>query len=218
MPEETGAMQERAKISRRQILRGAADRFELTGYGSTSMNDIVSAAQMTKGAVYFHFSSKDELAQAVVEEQRQMSATAFADVEATDAPALEQIVMVCNELARQLRTDPVVRAGLRLTLELEGADRPEGPYLTWIDQLQRLATKAKAQGDLRDDARPEAIGRVVTSAFTGVQLVSNVLTKRDDLHLRLDELLTMLLSGIVSDERRDGLADLVGSRLENRSA
>ncbi|MDJ0112921.1 TetR family transcriptional regulator, partial [Rhodococcus erythropolis] len=106
-------MQERAKISRRQILQGAADRFEVTGYGSTSMNDIVSAAQMTKGAVYFHFSSKDELAQAVIEEQHQMSITAFTAVAATGAPALEQLVMVCHEMGRQLVADPIVRAGVR---------------------------------------------------------------------------------------------------------
>ena len=66
-------MQERAKISRRQILQGAADRFEVTGYGSTSMNDIVSAARMTKGAVYFHFSSKDELFASIVERELRQS-------------------------------------------------------------------------------------------------------------------------------------------------
>ncbi|AGT90773.1 TetR/AcrR family transcriptional regulator [Rhodococcus sp. WS1] len=207
-------MQERAKISRRQILQGAADRFEVTGYGSTSMNDIVSAAQMTKGAVYFHFSSKDELAQAVIEEQHQMSITAFTAVAATGAPALEQLVMVCHEMGRQLVADPIVRAGVRLTLELASADGSQGPYVVWIRELRKLAEAAKLEGDIRDDVEPESVGRVAISAFTGVQLVSNVLTRRSDLNDRIDELFTILLAGVVSDKRRTDVAELVGRRLE----
>ena len=207
-------MQERAKISRRQILRGAADRFEVTGYGSTSMNDIVSAAQMTKGAVYFHFSSKDELAQAVIEEQHQISITAFTAVAATGAPALEQLVMVCHEMGRQLVADPIVRAGVRLTLELASADGSQGPYLAWIRELRKLAEAAKREGDIRDDVEPESIGRVAISAFTGVQLVSNVLTRRSDLDVRIDELFTLLLAGVVSDKRRGDVDSLVRCRIE----
>ena len=207
-------MQERAKISRRQILQGAADRFEVTGYGSTSMNDIVSAAQMTKGAVYFHFSSKDELAQAVIEEQHQISISAFTAVAATGAPALEQLVMVCHEMGRQLVAEPIVRAGIRLTLELASADGSQGPYVAWIRELRKLAEAAKLEGDIRDDVEPESVGRVVISAFTGVQLVSNVLTRRSDLNDRIDELFSLLLAGVVSDKRRTEVADLVGCRLE----
>ncbi|EEN84357.1 transcriptional regulator, TetR family [Rhodococcus erythropolis SK121] len=207
-------MQERAKISRRQILQGAADRFEVTGYGSTSMNDIVSAAQMTKGAVYFHFSSKDELAQAVIEEQHQISISAFTAVAATGAPALEQLVMVCHEMGRQLVAEPIVRAGIRLTLELASPDGSQGPYVAWIRELRKLAEAAKLEGDIRDDVEPESVGRVVISAFTGVQLVSNVLTRRSDLNDRIDELFTLLLAGVVSDKRRSAVAELVGCRLE----
>lgn len=207
-------MQERAKISRRQILQGAADRFEVTGYGSTSMNDIVSAAQMTKGAVYFHFSSKDELAQAVIEEQHQISISAFTAVAATGAPALEQLVMVCHEMGRQLVAEPIVRAGIRLTLELASADGSQGPYVAWIRELRKLAEAAKLEGYIRDDVEPESVGRVVISAFTGVQLVSNVLTRRSDLNDRIDELFTLLLAGVVSDKRRSAVAELVGCRLE----
>ncbi len=207
-------MQERAKISRRQILQGAADRFEVTGYGSTSMNDIVSAARMTKGAVYFHFSSKDELAQAVMEEQHQISISAFSAVAATGAPALEQLVMVCHEMGRQLVADSIVRAGVRLNLELASADGSQGPYLAWIRDLRKLAETAKLEGDIREDVEPESVGRVVISAFTGVQLVSNVLTRRSDLNDRIDELFSLLLAGVVSDKRRTEVADLVGCRLE----
>lgn len=208
-------MQERAKISRQQILRGAADRFEISGYGSTSMNDIVSASRMTKGAVYFHFSSKDELAQAVIDEQHRISLASFSAAASTGAPALEQVIMVCNEIARQLIADPVVRAGIRLTLELNTADGPFEPYLTWIRELQRLADIAQQEGDIRQDVTPESVGRVVTATFTGVQMVSNVLTRRADLSERIDELFVLLLAGVVSEKRRGDIDALVRTRLES---
>ncbi|MDI9916028.1 ScbR family autoregulator-binding transcription factor [Rhodococcus sp. IEGM 1379] len=211
-------MQERAKISRQQILRGAADRFEITGYGSTSMNDIVSASRMTKGAVYFHFSSKDDLAQAIIEEQHRISLASFTDVAATGAPALEQVIMVCNEIARQLTSDPVVRAGIRLTLELNATDRQLDPYLSWIRELQRLSEIAQRQGDIRAEITPEAMGRVITSTFMGVQLISNVLTRRADLDERVDELFALLLAGVVSDKRRNDIDTIVRTRLDSYAA
>ena len=207
-------MQERAKISRRQILQGAADRFEVTGYGSTSMNDIVSAAQMTKGAVYFHFSSKDELAQAG---------------DRRTAPDLDQCLhRSCSHrrtgtgTARHgvPRDGPPTRrraycsCGNPTYLELASADGSQGPYVAWIRELRKLAEAAKLEGDIRDDVEPESVGRVVISAFTGVQLVSNVLTRRSDLNDRIDELFTLLLAGVVSDKRRSAVAELVGCRLE----
>ncbi|NMM82937.1 TetR family transcriptional regulator [Rhodococcus sp. SRB_17] len=211
-------MQERAKISRQQILRGAADRFEITGYGSTSMNDIVSASRMTKGAVYFHFSSKDDLAQAIIEEQHRISLASFTDVAATGAPALEQVIMVCNEIARQLTSDPVVRAGIRLTLELNATDGQLDPYLSWIRELQRLSEIAQRQGDIRAEITPESMGRVITSTFMGVQLISNILTRRADLDERIDELFALLLAGVVSDKRRNDIDAIVRTRLDSYAA
>ncbi|MCJ0902936.1 TetR/AcrR family transcriptional regulator [Rhodococcus sp. ARC_M6] len=182
------------------------------------MNDIVSASRMTKGAVYFHFSSKDDLAQAIIEEQHRISLASFTDVAATGAPALEQVIMVCNEIARQLTSDPVVRAGIRLTLELNATDGQLDPYLSWIRELQRLSEIAQRQGDIRAEITPEAMGRVITSTFMGVQLISNILTRRADLDERVDELFALLLAGVVSDKRRNDIDAIVRTRLDSYAA
>jgi hypothetical protein len=50
------------------------------------------------------------------------------------------------------------------------------------------------------------------SAFTGVQLVSNVLTRRSDLPDRVDEMWQILLPGIVCDELSGDIERLVKSR------
>ncbi|MBI3671067.1 MAG: TetR/AcrR family transcriptional regulator [Acidobacteria bacterium] len=47
--------------SRRDILRTAARLFQERGYEATSMQDIASALNLSKGALYHHFQSKDEI-------------------------------------------------------------------------------------------------------------------------------------------------------------
>jgi AcrR family transcriptional regulator len=47
--------------SRRDILRTAARIFQQRGYEATSMQDVASALNLSKGALYHHFPSKDEI-------------------------------------------------------------------------------------------------------------------------------------------------------------
>src|SRR5215468_8850478 len=47
--------------SRQEILRAAARLFQQQGYDATSMNDVASALNLSKGGLYHHFQSKDEI-------------------------------------------------------------------------------------------------------------------------------------------------------------
>ena len=46
---------------RREILRTAARLFQEQGYDATSMNDVAAALKFSKGGLYHHFQSKDEI-------------------------------------------------------------------------------------------------------------------------------------------------------------
>ena len=47
--------------SRQEILRIAARLFQQRGYDATSMNDVAAALKLSKGGLYHHFKSKDEI-------------------------------------------------------------------------------------------------------------------------------------------------------------
>jgi len=55
MPREASA------DSRQEILRTAARLFQQQGYDATSMNDVAAALKLSKGGLYHHFQSKDEI-------------------------------------------------------------------------------------------------------------------------------------------------------------
>ncbi len=62
-------MKERAAPTRKEkLVRAATDLFRQNGYSATSVNDICDRAGVTKGAFFHHFTSKEELAEACLEE------------------------------------------------------------------------------------------------------------------------------------------------------
>src|SRR5436305_4573287 len=65
------ALQPRAQATRQAILTAAAEHFARNGYHATSLDSVLADSGGTKGALYFHFASKDALARAVVAEMVQ---------------------------------------------------------------------------------------------------------------------------------------------------
>ena len=47
--------------SRQEILRTAGRLFQQRGYDATSMNDVAASLKLSKGGLYHHFQSKDEI-------------------------------------------------------------------------------------------------------------------------------------------------------------
>jgi AcrR family transcriptional regulator len=57
----------KSEVSRRQVLEAAVRALAKRGYAKTSVSDIAQAAGMSKGAVHYHFESKDDLIAKVLE-------------------------------------------------------------------------------------------------------------------------------------------------------
>jgi len=209
------AQQARAVATRQQIVSCAASAFDRFGYYGARVEEIVESARITKGALYFHFGSKEGLAQWISDEQHRIAVTTTDAIAATDAPALEQLVMLCHEIARQTVADPVVRAGIRLTLErgtsAAGGTGPD-PYRAWTDGCTRLVRRAIEQGDIADSVSPHVLARHLIGAVTGAQLASRVGTLFADLEHRVDEIWQVLLPGIVPAGRHDRIRSVSTAR------
>lgn len=192
------ARQARSQRTRDTIIRAAADMFERYGYGATSLSDVISHAGVTKGSLYFHFASKEELANAVVHEQHSMWMGQAQDFGDLPMPALEGLVRMSYGLAEQMIEHPVVRAGIRLTLENGTFQRPRSdPYLDWIGAVESLLRRAAAERELRSPVDPARASRFIVSAFTGIQLVAQVLEERKTLLDRVEEMWDLVLPGLV---------------------
>ncbi|NGP08373.1 TetR/AcrR family transcriptional regulator [Rhodococcus sp. 14C212] len=202
--------QQRAIRTRQQILLAAAQLFADNGINGTALAEAAASAEVTKGALTFHFPTKDALVQALITEQEQRTLATIGVVLHTDAPALEQLVALTHALGRLFAEDLIVQAGLRLTGEYERAD-PEA-YRSWITVFEGLFRRAAAEGELSTRLNPKAHARFLVSAVAGVYLLSMVLAGRADLEVRLDQMWELLLPGIVRADRHDRIPAIRAAR------
>jgi AcrR family transcriptional regulator len=190
-------MQQRAKATRAAVIAGAALVFEEMGYGNASLNDVTARASVTRGALYFHFKSKEELALAVIAEQHALVRIAAEELATQGQPALETMMGMCRLFGKQLLEEPVVRAGIRLTLEASAFNADiAGPYADWIATMEALTRQAQAERAVRPEVDAAAFARYLVASFTGVQMVSNVLVARADVLQRIEEMWAFMLPAL----------------------
>ncbi|MFJ7288716.1 ScbR family autoregulator-binding transcription factor [Curtobacterium sp. AB451] len=211
MAQESGTRQQRAVETRAAILDAAAGEFDERGYLGTSMDAVAERAGLTKGALYFHFTSKADLAGAVVARQHEVSRQYGEAAVARGTTPLEVLMWLSQGLASQMVHETVVSAGIRLSTDTaaQGVARRD-PYTDWMQVIADLVRQGIDAGEVDPAWDADLVGRVVIPAYTGVQTVSDVLADRSDLYERLRELWTVLLAAIVTDRVRPEIPRLVG--------
>ena len=196
------------------MLEGAAASFDKFGYGTASLSTIIAHAGVSKGAMYFHFSSKEELAQAVIDAQLALATAATVTIIEHTPKAFDALILITKELARQLQTEPIARGGMRLTLESTTAQNPNArSFDDWIEMIATLTGRAQNEGDVADNVDVVALARLIVASFTGVQTVSEMLTGRADLQLRMTEMWHLLLPSVVPRRRLPRLRAVVDGPL-----
>ncbi len=184
--------QERAVRTRRAVLEAAAQVMGVRGYEAATMAEIIQRAGVTKGALYFHFSSKHALARAVIMEQTQ-----HFDQKVSES-RLQDAIDFTHQVAVALRDDPLLQAGTRIALETTFSEEPLVPYQAWIDIIVRMFSDAKENGELLPGVSPEGAAEFFVSSYFGVQLFSLAASDRNDLPDRVTTLWKHTLPGLAT--------------------
>ena len=192
------ARQARAEMTRGKIIDAAVDLFEAVGYGDTDLTAIIKRAGVTKGAFYYHFEGKDQVADAIIDEGKVRLQQAFVNADRFSSSALQCLVVATFEVARLMRTDRLVGIGNLLAQSLSqigGAGTRA--YVDFTAVFIDHAKSAAAQGDLRTDVVPEEAGEAIWVAVLGCHLLSDAIG--DDLFARLARAWRVLIVGIVAE-------------------
>ncbi|MGX2995758.1 ScbR family autoregulator-binding transcription factor [Streptomyces sp. JNUCC 64] len=187
------AVQERGERSRRVILEAAASVFDERGYDAASTTEILARSRLTRGALYHHFPSKEAIAMALVEAQSE------ALVAPERAIRLQAAIDLTLMYAVRLKSDPVLRASVRLTVEQTSFPHPgRTPYQQSAEAILGLLRQADEHGELLPGLDLEEVTQFVVGAFTGIQLMSQVYCGRADLVERVASMWRLLLPGIAT--------------------
>jgi AcrR family transcriptional regulator len=183
--------QARAVRTRESIIWAAAEVFDELGYSGASIAKIVERAGSTQGAVYFHFRSKESLADAV------MSAQPRTVLPHLQSSCLQRVVDATIVWAHQLQRDPMLRAGVRLTTERGTyGDRGSGHYDNWVAILAADLADAQRAGELQPGVVTGEFAQLVLETCTGMQMYAAASGGRGDLPVWVARMWRYLLPGV----------------------
>jgi AcrR family transcriptional regulator len=192
--------QARSEATRQKIIKAAVDLFCDVGYSETGLGEIIERAHITKGALYYHFDSKDQLAAAIIAEGGVPVLNAFGEMTNSAAPALETMIHGSFVVAELMSTNQVARTAVQLSRALAGFSEAAARAVDdWVGVIAATAQRAKAEGDLRGDLHPDHVAECVSSAMLGVELTSSALSHGADLARRVTTCWEILLPAVADD-------------------
>ncbi|MFZ2528582.1 MAG: TetR/AcrR family transcriptional regulator [Rhodococcus sp. (in: high G+C Gram-positive bacteria)] len=208
--------QERARRTRAAIVESAAAEFAKRGYAAASINAILEHSNATKGAMYFHFDSKEELARAVLEEGLVRYRALVGRW--SQAPGLDPFErlhgMICD-LGDALHRDVVIRAEFKLVIEpeFESEARLRGGSV-WGTAGYRLAEEAERDGLFRPGIDIRTFIEFVGAALAGQRYIIDLTSQDLDVRGRFELCVGIPLEAMASQEwldrwRRRGWPDAV---------
>jgi AcrR family transcriptional regulator len=171
----TEQLDRRADTTRLHILLAASHEFARKSYSQVSLDDILAHAAVTKGAMYFHFRSKHELALAIIDHQNRLNEASMNEVLSRRLSGLETLIDVsCLIVGRDIGDD-VGRAGLNLLESIGRTDGVQSRVLgEWTSAFAEVIRRAIAEGDVLAERDPHDISRLLVSAFMGLRQTSDV--------------------------------------------
>lgn len=191
----------RADTTRQQILRAASRRFARQPYHEVGLDDILAEAELTKGAMYFHFRSKHALALAIIEQNIATGGTSVDELLARRLSGLETLIDFTYLTAVSDITDDFSRAGLHL---LETVGRSEELHTKliggWVESLALVTKQAIAEGDVVASCDPHDVGQLVVSMYLGLRQTGN-LDDPERFLLDLERCWALVLAGILQPDR-----------------
>jgi TetR/AcrR family transcriptional repressor of nem operon len=161
--------------TRQKIIEKALRLFCVKGYYNTSINDILQATALTKGGLYGHFASKEELWYAVYDEALSTWRKVVFQGIQSNADPLERIqILIENDLKKKLGGN-VFEGGCffhSMLVELSGQSNAMSNHLMQgfkqlVELLCAWLKEADQQGQLKENLNFSEIASYVVIGLNG---------------------------------------------------
>jgi len=159
--------------TRERLLQAAFREIHRSGFQSAGIDTILAATNVTKGALYHHFESKEALGYAVVEEKiAKLTRDRWLRPMRSEGEAIDILIGVVRRIPSGSQD---VRAGcplLLLSQEMSPLDeqfrkRLERIFLDWQEGVATLLRRGKSQGTVRRDLNPAEAASFLIATVEG---------------------------------------------------
>ena len=165
----------KAAATRRALLEAASQEMLVNGFRATSVDNILEQTGVTKGALYYHFKSKDELGLAVIDElyRNQVLEEWGTGLDQTDNPVNDLLNML--RFKKDACSEESVRCGCPLNnLAQEMAPvneafrlRIEDVFESWRELIADALDRGKANQTVKDNLDSKRAAIFITSLIEG---------------------------------------------------
>jgi TetR/AcrR family transcriptional regulator, transcriptional repressor for nem operon len=159
--------------TRERLLQAAFCEVHRSGFQSASVDAILAATNVTKGALYYHFESKEALGYAIVEEKiAKLTRDRWLLPMRSEGEPIDILIGVLRGIPARPQD---VRAGCPLLLlaqEMSPLDeqfrkRLERIFLDWQEGVAALLRKGRSQGTVRRDLNPDEAANFLIATVEG---------------------------------------------------
>lgn len=167
----------KSEATRLAILQKAFELIYVNGYKTTSIDDIIATTQVTKGAFYYHFKTKDEMGLAIINEILKPALTSsFIEPLKKDEDPIDAIYNLMHNL---LIKDKFLKVeygcpAANLTQEMTPWNADFSKVLDeltkqWTKVMTDLIEQGKKKGYIRKDVNAKQVTMFVMSGYWGIR-------------------------------------------------
>jgi TetR/AcrR family transcriptional regulator, transcriptional repressor for nem operon len=191
-------METSSGTTKTRILEAARTLLSSHGCESTTIDDIITAAGVTKGAFYHYFKSKQHLCEVIIEEAHGQYQRLVDSLPAESEP-IERLRTMLDNLSRLNASGEWVncRLMLRLLAEPQSQETDIGHKLTafweWYKGFyEDLITKCRQAGQLSSHSDPQHQTQFLLTMLAGLCLLSQFDTTTPPLSEMVDQIINAL--------------------------
>ena len=161
-----------------QIMTAALTLFAQKGFYQTGMNDIVAASGVSKGGVYWHFASKEQIIMAILAEVFEQDTAALLAIGDGEGTAVEKLRAILHHMAQTVLTQRPLLPILYEFYTLAPRHPAVGEAMVgYFEQYQALLAAVVEHGVGAGElatAEPTAVAQALIAQFEGQLLLAHL--------------------------------------------
>jgi TetR/AcrR family transcriptional repressor of nem operon len=173
-------MTSKGEITKQKIVAEATKLVQQKGFKATSMSDLVAAAGVQKGCLYFHFSGKDELLLAILEQAKADFLLLIDGALQGATPGARLASFFQGTLALQQGNGFACGCIFGKVAQEMGDQEPrvaafiQGLFAEWAEKIQVVVQAAQLSGEITCGLDAEVLGRHIIMALEGGIMLSTL--------------------------------------------